>query len=164
MTITQVMPEIRNAARAIIIRNSKILVLRKEQPDAATRFSLPGGGMHPDETLQQALLRECQEEIGTPVRVGPLLHVADYFKISTSVSNCRRHVVEFLFHCELPDSYEAKNGPSPDKHQIAVEWIDYADIKNCVMSPHYLSSCLPLNPHLPLYLGAFHEPDATQKR
>ena len=63
-------PGIRNAVRAIIVRDAHILLLRKQGGGPGDRFALPGGGQDAGETLFQALQRECQEEIGTSVEVG----------------------------------------------------------------------------------------------
>jgi 8-oxo-dGTP diphosphatase len=116
------LPEIRNAARALIVRDDRILLLRKQGYSDGERFALPGGGQDPGETLRQALLRECEEEIGTQVLIHDLLHVADYFKPRDTDPPSTRHLVEFLFRCEVPDSYTPVNGAHPDKHQVEVVW------------------------------------------
>jgi len=79
--MTELIPPIRNAARALIVRRSHVLLLRKAGGGSGERYALPGGGQDLGETLQQALVRECQEEIGTTVAVGGLLHVAEFFKL-----------------------------------------------------------------------------------
>jgi 8-oxo-dGTP diphosphatase len=116
------LPVIRNAARALIVRDDRILLLRKQGYSDGERFALPGGGQDPGETLRQALLRECEEEIGTQVLIHDLLHVADYFKPRDTDPPSTRHLVEFLFRCEVPDSYTPVNGAHPDKHQVEVVW------------------------------------------
>jgi len=116
------LPVIRNAARALIVQDGRILLLRKQGYADGERFALPGGGQDPGETLRQALQRECQEEIGTRVVIHDLLHVADYFKPRDTDPPSTRHMVEFLFRCEVPGSYTPVNGEHPDKHQVEVVW------------------------------------------
>ena len=116
------LPEIRNAVRALILREEHILLLRKNGADRGEHFALPGGAQDPGETLVEALNRECLEEIGTRVVVRDLLHVADFFKPRETVPPSTRHVVEFLFHCSVPANYTPRNGYRPDKHQIGVVW------------------------------------------
>jgi ADP-ribose pyrophosphatase YjhB (NUDIX family) len=116
------LPVIRNAARALIVRDDRILLLRKQGYSDGERFALPGGGQDPGETLRQALLRECEEEIGARVLVHDLIHVADYFKVRDTDPPSTRHLVEFLFSCEVPDDYVPMNGAHPDKHQVGVVW------------------------------------------
>lgn len=162
--MVQLIPEIRNAARAVILEENRLLVLRKEGGGLGTRYALPGGGMHPEEDLMQALLRECEEEINTTVTVERLLHVADFFKNSTSQPNCLRHVVEFLFLCRVPSHYQPQSGFHPDKHQVAVEWVDCDKIPDLNLSPGYLSSCLPPTVDMNFYLGSFYDHNAAEKR
>ena len=75
-----IIPPIRNAARALIIRDVHVLLLRKGGDERGERYAFPGGAQDPGETLQQALHRECLEEIGTETEILDLIHVADYFR------------------------------------------------------------------------------------
>ena len=52
---------LRIAARAIILKGDKILMLYTERYHD---YTLPGGGLDDDENLQQGLVRELQEETG----------------------------------------------------------------------------------------------------
>ena len=63
---------IREAARAVVLDEAdRILLVRFEFP-AGTRWALPGGGLEPGETYEQALRRELTEEVGlTDVDIGP---------------------------------------------------------------------------------------------
>ncbi len=132
-------PVIRNAARALIVRDDRILLLRKQGYSDGERFALPGGGQDPGETLRQALLRECQEEIGTQVRIHDLIHVADYFKKRDTEPPSTRHLVEFLFRCEVPDTYTPMNGEHPDKHQVEVVWAQLAALPGMPLYPRSLA-------------------------
>jgi len=140
------LPEIRNAARALIVRDDRILLLRKEGYSDGERFALPGGGQDPGETLQQALLRECREEIGTQVLIHDLLHVADYFKVRDTEPPSTRHLVEFLFRCEVPDSYAPMNGEHPDKHQVEVVWAPLDTLPDMPIFPRSLAQFLCQSP------------------
>jgi ADP-ribose pyrophosphatase YjhB (NUDIX family) len=136
-------PNIRNAVRAVIIRDSSILLIRKEYEDGSQRFALPGGAQDADETLTMALDRECREEIGTDARVISLLHVADWFKPRDTVPPSTRHLVEFLFACELDQSYTPQNGSHPDKHQVEVLWVELDKLDSLPLWPHCLVQILP---------------------
>lgn len=149
------LPVIRNAARALIIRDGQVLLLRKEGGGLGERYALPGGAQDPGETLSQALQRECLEEIGTEVRVHDLLHVADYFKPRDTDPPSTRHLVEFLFLCRVTDSYRPVNGSHPDKHQVEVVWRDLAHIDRLSLSPRSLAGYLQGTGSVasPVYLG-----------
>ena len=118
----QLIPPIRNAARALILQDNNILLLRKDGYAGGERFALPGGGQDLGETLEQALYRECEEEIGTRVEIRDLVYVADCFKPRDTPPGGTRHLVEFLFSCTVPDDYVPVNGYHPDKHQVEVVW------------------------------------------
>lgn len=60
----------------IIHENRVLLVKRKEQPGKGY-WSLPGGKLELGETMEQALLRELQEELGILIRIQELLGVYD---------------------------------------------------------------------------------------
>lgn len=164
--LMEIAPPIRNAARALIIRQDKILLLRKEGGGRDTRFALPGGAQELGETLIDALQRECIEEIGAAVQVGELLHVADFFKLRDTQPPSRRHVVEFLFRCSVSDDYKPHNGDRPDKHQVEVVWADVPDVSRLPLFPQFLSDCIAqhLKGGKTLYLGDFHDYAAPQER
>lgn len=135
-------PGIRNAARALIIRDKHILLLRKSGGARGERFALPGGAQDPGETLQDALNRECLEEIDTRVEVHELVGVADYFKPRDTEPPTTRHVVEFLFECTLPGDYTPRNGPRPDKHQVEVIWAELEGLGDRVLQPVSLAGVI----------------------
>ncbi|MDX2477303.1 MAG: NUDIX domain-containing protein [Gammaproteobacteria bacterium] len=128
-------PHIRNAVRAVIIRDSRILLIRKEYEDGRQQFALPGGAQDSGETLSSALDRECREEIGTTVRIDSLLHVADWFKPRDTVPPSTRHLVEFLFACDVEDSYSPQNGHHPDSHQVEVVWVQLDALQSIPLHP-----------------------------
>src|SRR5262249_29288713 len=50
------------AVSAAIIRDSKVLIVRRARPPAAGLYTLPGGGVEVGETLKEAVVREVREE------------------------------------------------------------------------------------------------------
>ena len=140
-------PPIRNAARAVILQDNHILLLRKDGYEQGERYALPGGGQDLGETLEQALNRECQEEIDTLVEIHDLVYVADTFKPRDTVPPGTRHLVEFLFACTVPADYTPRNGHHPDKHQVEVVW---AALDKLAGMPLYPRSLAP-------YLAALRE-------
>lgn len=141
-SIIDLVPEIRNAVRALIVREEQILLLRKEGGGRGVRYALPGGAQDLGETLHDALNRECREEIATDVTIGELLHVADFFKRRDTDPPSRRHVVEFLFRCTVPADYVPRNGHHPDKHQVAVIWAPLSEVARMQLFPAFLTSCI----------------------
>ena len=52
------------AVSAAIIRDGKVLIVRRARPPARGVFTLPGGGVEAGETLHEAVIREVLEETG----------------------------------------------------------------------------------------------------
>jgi len=130
---------IRNAPRALILRDDRILLLKKHDDIRGDRYALPGGAQESGETLEQALVRECREEIGCDVMIRDLVHVADYFKPRATVPPSTRQLVEFLFLCDVPGDYRARNGHRPDKHQVDVVWMPVSDLAEIPLLPRALA-------------------------
>jgi 8-oxo-dGTP diphosphatase len=56
---------------AVIVTDGRVLACeRSAPPEAAGRWEFPGGKVEPGESDQQALARECAEELGVRVEVG----------------------------------------------------------------------------------------------
>lgn len=149
-TTTQFLHPIRPTARAIIRRGGEILVQLKEKPGSPQFLTLPGGRQEPGETLEMCVRRECSEEIGCDVEVGPLLHVADVYKTK---GGGLQHQLEVLFSCEVPPDYEAKCGPAPDRSQIDTIWANlHRDAAR--FKPGYGAALVQTAQAV--YLGVFH--------
>ena len=58
------------AVSAAIIRDGKVLIVRRARPPAYGVFTLPGGGVEVGETLHEAVVREVLEE--TALAIEPL--------------------------------------------------------------------------------------------
>jgi len=140
--MADLLPQIRNAVRAVIIHDNHILMLRKTGGGKPERFALPGGGQNPGETLSQALQRECLEEINTEVRIKRLRHIGDFFKLRDSSPPTIRQHVDFYFECSVPADYIPENGNHPDRHQVEVTWLDLDKINDHVLYPKSLSGLL----------------------
>jgi 8-oxo-dGTP diphosphatase len=61
-------PEV--AVGALILRDQKVLLVKRNQPPSAGLWALPGGKIHLGETLQQAAKREILEETGIAIIPG----------------------------------------------------------------------------------------------
>ena len=151
--MTETLERIRITPRAVIVNKNEILLQHKVYEDGSERYVLPGGAIEPGETIEQALIRECQEEIGTIIMVEKLLHVADFFRERKTSPPTRRQQVELLFQCRVPENYLAQNGHAPDKHQVAVEWVALSQLEERLYPPAIVDKLLNLTINSPVYLG-----------
>lgn len=59
---------------AAIVRDGRVLAARRTAPSSmAGGWEFPGGKVEPGETEHEALVRECREELGVGITVGPRL-------------------------------------------------------------------------------------------
>lgn len=119
------MRPVRNSAKAIIIHQGKLLALEFLDQQGPW-FQLPGGGQQPGETLHQALIRECLEEVNASVKVGELQLVREYIASNHEFAeeNPGFHQVEFMFGCEILNPTEVGAGHETDEGQLNVVWLD----------------------------------------
>lgn len=153
--------KVRVAAKAIIIHEGRLLTVKVRDlldPDDFY-YGLPGGGQRPGENLHEALLRECEEEIGVPVRVGELRFVRDYIGPNHRRAEVdgRFHQVELIFSCGLTNGADAERvgeGVAPDPRQVGVRWIELEQLPQYNFRPSPLTRLLQRPPAPgPVYLG-----------
>jgi len=70
--------ELRVRPTSILIENNRLLLV-KQWVTPTRNWSLPGGKLEPEETIEQCLVREMNEETGLDVRVKELLYITDRF-------------------------------------------------------------------------------------
>lgn len=70
---TQADPVDREAARAVIIRDDRVLLVAHHPEPGRTVWTAPGGGSDGNETVADTVRREMREELGIDVTVGDLL-------------------------------------------------------------------------------------------
>ena len=147
---------IRITVRAVIIQDGKILLIKKDSIDEGVRYTLPGGALESGETLHQAVIRECTEEINTPVEAYDVLHIADFFIPKLKPNPYTRHQLEVLIQCQVPMEYIPNSGPDPDKHQVGVEWLPVNELAQHTISPNFFAELL-INLHTQehdIYVGS----------
>ena len=115
---------IRNSAKAIIIKNGKLLAIQKTDKDGPW-YLLPGGGQVPRETLHKALVRECKEEINVDIQIGELRFIREYIsenhEFAENEPEC--HQIEFMFICEIKNQAAVSVGHHPDEGQESIQWL-----------------------------------------
>ena len=78
----------------LVVREGKVLLVRRGKEPYEGRWSLPGGGVEPGESLRDAVKREVREETGLDVDVG---RVAGYREGFIGDD----HYVVIAFHVEV---------------------------------------------------------------
>ncbi|MCX5973400.1 MAG: NUDIX domain-containing protein [Coprothermobacterota bacterium] len=147
---------IRNSAKAIIIDGGQLLAIKQYDVEGDW-YTLPGGGQHPGETLVEALRRECREELGVGVEVGPLRHIREYIGANHefAVEDADAHQVEFMFECVLLADPFTSEPILPDERQVGIAWLPLADLASYRLYPKELRAVLAhgIDPDARIYLG-----------
>ena len=130
---------VRYAARAIIIQDKLILCLKKVG-DIGTFFVLPGGGQNPGELLSATVKRECREELGAAIQVGPLCYVQEYVGDNHDFRKQHkgRHFVNHYFECQLLEPIET-HPLAPDDGQLGLEWLAVSQLTTLPFFPRALA-------------------------
>lgn len=120
------MPQsLRETARAIIIRNDEILLIRRTRQNAEggidSWLSIPGGGLEPGEMPHQAVVRELREELGVTIKVDSFLLKQDvsseesrHYYFLCSIVAGEPHILE------QSEEYKRMQGKIPNTY--AVGW------------------------------------------
>lgn len=128
---------IRNAVRAIIIMDGKIL-LCKYKDKAGSYYACIGGGQNCFEDMHLALRRECKEEINSEINIGELVFVRETF---FDINNCegkseKIHQIEHFFNCTLKDDKTVCIGDNPDTDCQGIEWVPISELKEIRIFPN----------------------------
>lgn len=149
---------IRISAKAIIIDNDKLL-LTKNQDDEGYFYLFPGGGQEHGETLEQAVRRECLEEVGEQVEVGSLVFIREYIGKNHEHASFDYdfHQVEHYFICNIENGQSEKTKPTnPDTNQVGLEWLPIDKLLDYRIYPKELLQQIinyTQNITTPVYLG-----------
>ena len=134
---------IRSAAKALLIKDGKILLNRYRRDNGTIYYDLPGGGQHQGECLEDAVLREIREETGCEAKIIRFAALAE--EIYTDPELCAKypdycHRMMHIFIAE-PVSW---GDPTEMDHQMeGFEWVSLEDIGSIELLPHMLKENLP---------------------
>jgi len=116
---------IRETARGVIFQDDNFLFIRRTRQNSEggidTWLSIPGGGLDPEETPEQAVVREMKEELGIDVNIKSLLVIQDvpsdesrHYYFLCTIRSGEPHIQE------ESEEYERMQGKFPNTY--ALEW------------------------------------------
>ncbi|MEL6651316.1 MAG: NUDIX domain-containing protein [Bacteroidota bacterium] len=149
---------VRTATKAIIIEEGKILCSQfRSERTGKIYYGLPGGGQDHEESLREAMKRECYEEILAKVEVGEVRFIRDYIRQNhiSEPDDDHFHQVDVYFECRLLNHDELGIGPVPDSKQIGVAWLALDELSEEIFFPAALIPYLKAGQltESPIYLG-----------
>ena len=150
---------IRPSAKALIIKEGKMLAIRIQDGDEVFHI-MPGGGQAAGELLPEAVAREVAEEAGLRVKVGELAFVIEGVEGETA------HRIDLVFQCEYLGKIENADLHS-DYNQVGLDWLDIATLNRSTLYPSKLRrpimNLYERKPY-PVYLGneSVGDPEITE--
>ena len=123
----------RIAVSAIVRRNGRFLLVRRGRPPVEGMYAFPGGHVEPDESLEQAALRELREETGL-AGSRPELHGC--FEIPAGEAKGRPFLLS-AFIVDVPPDMAAVAGDDA----AAVGWYTAAEARRLPM-PESVLACI----------------------
>lgn len=113
-------------AYGIIIKDNKILLVR--QWDG---YSLPGGGIEIGEAIDEALVREVEEETGYVIEMNRIINCETVFYKSHNKEKFSHALCFYCSHKNISDfKKERKLTKNEQKYSFGAEWIDLDKLDN----------------------------------
>jgi ADP-ribose pyrophosphatase YjhB (NUDIX family) len=111
------------AVSAAVVRDGKVLIVRRARPPARDVYTLPGGVVEAGETLADALIREVQEETALTVE---LVALAGHREAITRSADGRveRHFVILCFAARM-----ISGTPTPNEEVAEILWLKPAELE-----------------------------------
>lgn len=117
------------AVAAVVVREGRVLLVRRRQPPHAGQWSVPGGVQEVGETIADALRREVREETGLEIAVGPLLDLADLL-VPDGDGRVEYHYV-IAYYRAAPTGGHLRPGDDAE----AVRWVTLAEVAGAGLPP-----------------------------
>ncbi|QQG48790.1 MAG: NUDIX hydrolase [archaeon] len=115
-------------AGAVVYRGKKVLLLRRRFPPNEGKWALPGGLVELGEGVEQAVLREVEEETGLRVKLERLLGVSTDIHLD-GASRPRYHYILVDYVARALGTRIEPNGESSDSG-----WFSRAEVKKLSMT------------------------------
>ena len=112
--------QVRRGVKALVTSADRVLLVRERHADGTPFWSLPGGGAHPGEPLEEALRREVSEELCCRCVVGEAVDSVWYVHWSLR----RQASVYVVLDCRLLDEPTAVDGEGIDE----IQWVHPSEL------------------------------------
>ena len=110
------------AVSAAIVRDGRVLVVRREGAPSSGTFTLPGGVVEAGETLHEAVIREIREETGLSIEPVALAGFRDVI-VRDAGERVERHFVVLAFAARW-----IAGEPGPSDEIAEARWVSPAEL------------------------------------
>jgi NAD+ diphosphatase len=115
------------AAGVILERAGKILLLERAMEPRKGKLGLPGGFVDPGERAEEALLRECREEIGWEP---PSLSFIGSFPNSYEYGRVAYNTCDLFFYYRFPEDSESPGFRPADGEAVSLKMVPLASLRD----------------------------------
>ena len=122
----------RVAVGAVVVKDSKVLLVKRAKPPGKGLWAIPGGSVELGETLQTAAEREILEETGITIMARKPFYTFDVIERDNG-NRIRFHYVII----DLMADY-ISGEPLPGDDADEVKWVSHGELKNLDASPNTL--------------------------
>ncbi len=116
--------EPRLAVGGVVIKDDRVLLVRRGKPPAFGEWAIPGGSVELGESLKQAVERELCEETGITVRAGEICHTFEAVKRDDD-GRVRFHYVIIDLMAEY-----LSGEPAPASDATEAAWLTLVELKD----------------------------------
>lgn len=135
---------IRNAAKAILFHENKILLTKCVNSKGDIFYTLPGGRQNQYETMEEAVIRECFEETGYNVLVDRFVALHEEIVTDEAYRVLKPDLTHKIFHvflCHLANPIR-KQPTEVDENQIDFQWFDIEGLKDITLYPQVIQGMI----------------------
>ncbi len=113
---------------AVVLEGDRVLLVRRGRPPGQGKWSIPGGLVHLGERLEEAVIREVEEECGLKIRLLGLCGVLD--RIICAEGSDSESSARIRYHYVLIDYVAVPAGGSVRAGSDAAEarWVPIAEL------------------------------------
>lgn len=123
----------RQRATAVILKDKKLLLIRRIKPDA-DYYIFPGGGIEDHETIEQALIREVKEELSLNIKSYKLLFLLENISLPETVTIHKDDQTWYIFQITEYSGIPEIGGPEKERettqNQYHIEWVELSKLQS----------------------------------
>ncbi|TCL08174.1 ADP-ribose pyrophosphatase YjhB (NUDIX family) [Shimia isoporae] len=127
------MPSPRLAARALILRDNKLLLVNAYPDGKSDLWCAPGGGVEKHASLTENLIREVHEETGLTVSVGAPCLINEFHD-----PDLKFHQVDIYFRCTIITGEITDDWKDPEGVVTQRRFFSRADLSGIAFKPDTL--------------------------
>ncbi len=119
----------------ILIKNKKILLIKKSRGAYKDMYDLPGGGIEFGEKIEEALKREFIEETGVTLSSYSFFSNNEYFCDYMNESGEPRKLHHIGLYYKVTASFESIKSDSDGQDSLGAEFIDIKELNKIKIAP-----------------------------